>query len=422
MPATPDLPAWIAVALLSEEVIRRLPAAVRSPRSRTLWAAFFLFDVSLATKIQSVGDAIYRLTGVDDAATLVKHLVGIAAIAALLRWVIRVVPGRLDGRREPTYRLAISSAPRRIITWAAVVAITAIFPFSQRRTGNQEDTDFIFVQAGHLWGSLHLLLFYAYQVFGLVCASMMCLAASREPSAKGSFKYGMQMLSTGCAVGSLYSILRCGYLIARLCDKPFLGGDGFVDVASSFFLDGCVILVICGISAPKWERADHLIKAHGAVNDLRPLWNRLTRVVPTVIYAAQTGHRRPTLLNALRGRAADFWNWRHLDLRLRRRINEILDASLALAPYVPPTLRGQAEAAARELGLPPHVVTAYLLHAAACRKKAGEDPFDAQVEPVLQAEPDLFLTTARLLPIGHAMTDSVQMGILNRRIASSTHA
>lgn len=422
MPATPDLAAWIAVALLTIEVIRRLPAALRNPKSRTLWSAFTLFDLSLATKIQAVGDVIYRFTGVSDAATLVKHLVGIAAVAALLRWVTKVVPGRMEGRRETGYMKAISSNPRRILTWVVIVAITALFPFAERRQGNQEDSAFIFVQAGHLWGSLHLLLFYSYQIFGLVCASMMCAAAAREPSAKGAFLYGMQMLSLGCAVGSLYSILRCGYLITRLFDKPFLGGDGFVDVASSFFLDGCVILVVCGISAPKWERIDHMVKAHGAVYDLRPLWVTLTRAVPKVIYADQVPRRRPTRTGEILDRLHDFWNWKHLDLRLRKRITEIHDASLVLAPYVPPGLRERTKTAAHELGLPPYAVTAYLLHTAIQRKNNHEQPFKEQHKAILQAAPDLFTTTANLLPVGHSLRNSSQMRLLNRRCTSGVHA
>lgn len=415
MPATPDLAAWIAVVLLTIEVIRRLPAAVRKPKSRSLWAAFALFDISLATKIQSVGDFVYRITGVSDAATLVKHLVGIAAVAALLRWVTRVVPGRMEGRREPGYMKAISNIPRRIATWVAIAAITILFPFAERRPGNEEDSAFIFVQAGHLWGSLHLLLFYGYQVFGLICASMMCWAAAREPSAKGAFRYGMQMLALGTAVGSMYSILRSDYLITRLFDKPFLGGDGFVDFASSFCLDACVILVVVGMALPKWERVDHLVKAHGAVYDLRPLWLTLTRAVPKVIYADQVPHRRPGRIRELVCRMHDFWNWKHLDLRLSKRINEIHDASLVLAYYVPPTLREEAEAAARELGLPQYVVAAYLLHVAIQRKKDHEKAFGDQREAILQATPDLFTTTARLLPVGHAMRDTRQMGLLNRR-------
>jgi hypothetical protein len=421
VPATPtDLPAWIAVGLCTEEVVRRLPAAIRNPRSRTLWFVFLALDISMLNKVQAIGDFLYHLTGIDDIATLTKHLAGIAAVAGILRWVTRVVPGRMEGQREPTYRMLISSNPRRIATWAVVVTITLLFPFSQRRTGNMEDSDFIFVQAGHVWGSLHLLLFYAYLCFGMICTSMMCASASREPSAKGAFKYGMQAVSLGGVVGSLYGLIRSGYLIARLADRPFLGGDGFVGTASNFCLVICIVLVVTGLAAPKWERMDQLVKTHGAINDLRPLWRDLTVVVPTVCYDGSPGS--PGLMANLQGQLHDFWSWKHLERRLSKRINEINDASLHLAPYVPPPLPGQVRTAARALGLPQHVATAYLLRTAIQRKLGHEPPFDGEPDTMLKAGRDLLTTTSALLPVGKAMGDQTQMGLLDRRLTTGVHA
>ena len=377
----------------------------------------------MLTMLQPVGDFLYEVTGVNDAATLAKHLTGVTAVAFLLRWVTDVVPGRMDGRREPTYRRAISSNPRRIVTWAAIVVITAIFPLAHRRSGNQEDSEFIFVQAGHLWGSLHLLLFYAYLVFGLVCAAMMCWAAHNEPSAKGAFKYGMQAVSIGCVIGAMYGVLRSGYLISRLFNKPFLGGEGFVDVASNFCLVGCIILVVCGGAAPKWEKADQMVKAHGAVNDLRPLWSSLTSAVPSVIYTEAPGQRRHARASSLTGRLHDFWNWKNLELRLRTRVQEILDAAnIALAPYVPPALRERAVEVGNELKLPQHVITAYLLREAIRRKQANEEPFEGNPSAILSAGADHLSTTAQLLPVGRAMNDTAALGLLYRRLSTGVQA
>lgn len=409
---TADLTAWIVVILLTEEVIRRLPAARRNPRGRTLWLVFLALDLSMITEIQIVGDLLHQATTIDEAATLTKHVFGIAAVAFLLRWVAGVVPGRMEGRHEPTYRKVISSNPRRILTWIVIGAHIAIFPLAQRREGNQPDTDFIFLQAGHFWGSLHLILFYAYLVFGLVCASTMCAAAAREPSAHGAFKHGMQTFSLGCVLGSLYGIVRSGYLTARLFDKPFLGGDGFVDTTSRLFLVGSILLIVCGAAAPKWEQADHLVKAHSAVNDLRPLWATLTSAVPSVLYTDAT--TRPGLL----GRLHDFWSWRRLDARLRRRITEICDASFHLAPYVPPTLCDRTTEAADALNLPSHVVSAYLLHTAILRKQAGESPCDGPAVPILTAGSSHLDTTARLLPVGQSMTNPQQMEMLDRKLSA----
>jgi hypothetical protein len=425
--ATPDLFAWAIVTALTLEVLRRTPAAIRNPRGRTLWLVFFALDVSMAQKIQGVGDFLHHLTGWNDIATLVKHLLGVAAVAGLLHWVTSVVPGREDGRREPRYRRAISSRPRRIVTWAAVAVIFFTFWQSQRRQGSAEDGDFIFVQAGHFWGSLHLLLFYAYLIFGLLCASMMCAAASREPSSHGAFKYGMQVLSLGCIVGSMYGFVRSGYLIARLFKKPFLGGEVFVDTASNFCLAGCILLVLAGANAPKWERMDQRVRAHGAVNDLWPMWNRLTTAVPSVIYEdADAKPRQRTLpapLVPLAGRLHDFWNWKRLDVRLSRRITEICDVSMHLSPYVPPHLYERVGTVVQDLGLPRHTVPAYLLRTAMKRKAAGEPPFAERPDAaILVADTELLGTTAKFLPVGKAMSDNDLMDRLDRSIKAGVNA
>jgi len=383
---------------------------------------FLTLDISMVTMLQPVGNFLYHLTGVNEVATLTKHLTGVAAVAFLLRWVTDVVPGRMDGRREPTYRRLISSNPRRIATWLAVIVTTAVFPLAHRRSGNEEDAEFIFIQAGHFWGSLHMLLFYAYLIFGLVCAALMCADASRA-AAPGAFKYGMQAIALGCSIGALYGILRSGYLIARLFGKPFLGGDVFVDVASNFCLVTCIILVVCGGAAPKWESIGQRVKAHGAVNDLRPLWVHLTSAAPSVIYTDGPAHRRPGRAKILTGRLYDFWNWRNLETRLRTRIQEILDAgNIALAPYVPPSLRQRAEKVGHELRLPQYVVTAYLLHEAIRRKQAEEQPFDGEPNALLSAGDDLLSTTNRLLPVGRALNDTAALGLLNRRLTTGVQA
>jgi hypothetical protein len=426
---TPDLFAWIVVFLLTLEVVRRLPAAIRNERSRTLWFVFAALDASMVTRITSVGDFLYDITGIDDAATLTKHLVGIGAVAGLLRWVTAVVPGRMDGKREPGYRMAISNRPRRIVTWGAIIVVTAIFPLAYRRTGNEEDADFIFQQAGHFWGSLHLLLFYTYLIFGMVCASMMCLSASRHPKAEGAFKYGMQALAVGCAVGATYGILRSGYLLARLFDKPFLGGDTLVEVGSNTTLIGCVILVIIGSAAPAWERMSARMNAHGAVNDLRPMWKMMTAAVPDVLFHAPKNKtkcdwRAPRLRARLRDFASmllDFWDWRHLDFRLRNRVTQICDAALAIQEFITPRLREETERIVQELNMPSHMVPAYLLRSGIQLMKTGAEPYAGpSSEPILRPGLDPLAATQFLLPIGKAMTDHVAMGKLDRRLASVT--
>jgi hypothetical protein len=336
----------------------------------------------------------------------------------------------MDGQREPRYRRVISNRPRRVATWAAATISTILFPLAARNVDQQSDEEYIFQQAGHFWGSLHLILFYIYMAFGAVCASMMLAAASRDPKAKGAFKLGMQGMSMGCSIGSMYAILRIGYLVARLFNKPFLGGDGFVAVFSYFSLSSFALLMIAGSSAPMWERMAARTETHAAVNDLRPMWSVLTYAVPAVVYRSR---REMWVIRVLAPRApeltkrfckafrafADFWNWRRVDQRLHRRVTEICDAAIRLQAYLPVDLHDESAETAEELGLPAHTVPAYLLHTAMYLKKTGFEPHSKNPGcPILEPDDDPLATTAMLLPIGKAMASPVLMAKFHRRLAT----
>lgn len=428
MTATPDLFALIAVVPLTFECVRRLPSALRSDKSRSLWAFLVLLDLSLTTWISSVSDFVDQTTGTTEAINLAKHIFGFAAVALLLQWVTAVVPGRMDGQREPRYRRVISNRPRRVVTWAAAAVSTVLFPLAARNVTG--DDAYIFQQAGHFWGSLHLILFYVYMTFGTTCASMMLAAASRDPKSKGTFKLGMQVMSMGCSIGVMYAVLRIGYLVVRLFNKPFLGGDGFVAVFSYFALSSFALLMIAGSSAPMWERMAARMETHAAVNDLRPMWSALTYAVPSVVYRSR---RERWVIRVLAPRApeltkrfckafrafADFWNWHRVDQRLHRRVTEICDAAIRLQAYLPASLRDETKETASELGLPGHAVPAYLLHTAMHFKKTGSEPHSENPgSPILAPADDPLATTAMFLPIGKAMSSPVLMAKFHRRLAT----
>ncbi|MFD8648641.1 MAB_1171c family putative transporter [Streptomyces mirabilis] len=429
MTATPDL-FTLAVIALSLECFRRLPSALRNDKSRALWAFLAVTDIALATRITSVADFVAQITGVDDATMLAQHISRFASVALMLQWVTAVVPGRMDGKREPRYRRVISNRPRRVVTWAAAIASVILFPQASRYVDGDGGGDYIYQQAGHFWGSLHLILFYAYMAFGTTCASMMLAAASRDPKSKGAFKLGMHGMAIGCSIGAMYAILRTGYLVVRLFNKPFLGGDGFVSVFSYFALSTFALLMIAGSSAPMWERMAGRMETHAAINDLRPMWCILTYAVPSVVYRSR---REQWVIRVLAPQApdmtkrvcrtiralADFWNWSNVDRRLHRRVTEICDAAMRLKAYLPVDLRDESTTVADELGLPDHAIRAYLLHTAMHLKKNGTEPHSRNPGcPILEPTDEALATTAMLLPIGKAMANPVLMAKFHRRLAT----
>lgn len=403
-----ELWARAVVLVLWAASIWRLPIAIRRPKSRTLWLVFTVLAVSMTTRLQAVSDWLYETTGVADAATLVKHLVGVGAVALLLRWVTLVVPGRADGQPEPRYRRVIESRRRRAGTWVAVGAIAAIFPLANRQPGKGvDDAEFIYVQAGHLWGSLHLLLFYAYLVFGMACATMMCAEAGRRD--RSVLGRGLTTMALGCAIGTGYGLIRSLYLLVRLAGRPFIGGEAVVGLVSSACLLACVTLVLIGSITPFLERLNRALDAHALINDLRPMWEILTLAVPEVVLPHGA---RYTWWSRLRESAS----WRDVDYRLRRRVTEVHDASMELQSYAPRGLRERVKAAAEQLDLCDDTVRAYLLRAAMRHQQEGEPSSTQARYAILQAEHDVQGEAHALLGVGRALLSS-EMERIDRYLA-----
>ncbi|MDQ1041380.1 hypothetical protein QFZ75_007882 [Streptomyces sp. V3I8] len=426
MTATPpDLVSFISVVPLSLEVLRRLPAAVRNSKSRSLWFFLLTLDATMALRISYVETFVDQATHLDDGTLLVKRILGLCTISLMLRWVSTVVPGRMDGKPEPLYRRLITSRLRRVVTALVILASIVLFPYTIRVPGESENV--LFLQAGHLGGSMHLILFYSYQVFGTICAAAMFSSASRATHVSNAFVRGMKAMAVGCLFCTTYALLRIGYLVVRLFDKPFLGGDVFVEVASAFALSGFVLLTLFGVTVPLWERMSLRVRMHEAMNDLRPMWRTLTYAVPTVIYLNRreqwaVDHLLPRfprlfrLIDRLYRHTSDVWNWRRLDHRLDRRVTEICDAAIHLRSYLPEELRNEATATARELGLPEYAVPAYMLHMAIYYKRSGSKPHSENPGcPILTPADDPLATTRIFLPICKTLRDPVVMGKFNRR-------
>lgn len=426
-----DLMAWFVVAPLGVATLWRLPAAIRTPKSRSLWWIYSSLAVSMATRLTWIGNPINRtaeqLIGLEEASTLAKHLSGIFAVAMLLRWVVAVVPGREDGYPDPTYRRLISNRPRRAATWLAVLIITAIFPLANLRPDTSiEDSDFIFLQGGHIWGSLHLILFYAYVVFGMVCASLMCSDAHHE-GGNSTLGRGLMMMSTGCALGACYGLIRIAYLLIRLARRQFIGGPEFVAVSSNLCLILCVALLCCGSLAPTIERINHALDTHAAINDLRPMWQTITRYTPERVldkeddrlraFSVHVKKRHPWLAWRL-GALVDFWNWRDLDQRLRRRVTEIFDAAHILQDYVADDLYEEAEMTVKALKLPRQAGQAYILYRAISAVARQEEiACSERAKPLLNSLSDVPLDAKALLPIGTMLHNRTAMRKLDRRLA-----
>lgn len=417
------------------------------PEARILWCVIVSLAAAMTTRLSSVSRAIYHVTQIDDMATLTKHLLGVLTIAMLLRWVLTITNDGEDEAHQPRYRRVISSTRRRVLSGATVVVMLVAFPCANRRPGPSEDATFIYAQAGHWWGSIHLLCFYAYLVFGMSCAAIMCADAYRrdrarygKPSVLGA---GMGTMALATSIGCFYGLIRAAYLIVRLCHRQFIGGDILLGAISNISLLACILLMCFGCAAPTIERMNDAIACHDAIAVLRPMWRHLTREAPEVVLpgAESTGTNRlppvprclrlktparklKALLRPLVGRevclmTVEFCDWRQLDFRLMRRMIEICDSIMALQAYIPEGLPEIAKQEVRRLKLPPDAATAFLLYTAIRRKRAGHPMTTASRKQIVQHDDDYRRAAARLMPIwflmrNRSVINSVRRAVIER--------
>lgn len=441
------IPLWIGC-------LWRLRSAVKKAEVRIIWLVITSLAAAMTTRLSSATNSLYTLTGIDDGATLIKHLLGVLTITMLLQWILAIIPGQEDAQPEPRYRHIISSRPRRLLSAAAVLVMTAAFPFANRREGPADDSTFIYAQAGHWAGSIHLICFYSYLAFALSCAAMMCADAYRRDRAayhghSSKLGAGLGTMAVGCSIGAFYGLIRIAYLVVRLSHRGFVGGDLFLGVVSNISLLTCILLMGSGCCSPALERMNEAVAMHDSIAQLRSMWLRLTAEVPQVVLdplasSETTGSMRlPTLpestavraklcLKGTVGRAvplrirrrlrettlmaAEFCNWTALDFRLMRRVLEICDAIMVLQSYVPTGLHELARAEARARELPPEAATAYLLYTAIRRKRAGHPGTDGCPALIHLGDDYRTVPQVTLMPIWYCMRSRSVINVMRRRV------
>ncbi|MEE1929529.1 MAB_1171c family putative transporter [Streptomyces sp. TRM 70351] len=338
-------------------VLWRAPAAARVPRQRALWLTFAALTVSMTLRLPEVMRAIDGGTGVNNLSTLLKHLIGITAAAALLEFVFGVTrPGRDRGRR---LRIAAAGA-----TWAALAVLFALVP----RTAEAEE--FFETNAGSGAATAYLMVWYAYLGLAMAVAALLFWSAARHARA-GWLRAGLCFLGAGTAAGVGYALVRAVYLVLRLAGTVGAGADPGVTHSTDVMKHAAIVLILVGTTLPAvgvaWRAAGHW-------RDLRrldPLWRHLTAAVPEVVLHEELG----------RG---------ELRMRLHRRVVEIRDALLALQPYLGAEEYERADAVAAGSGLTGSarraLADACWVEAAREAKLAGHPPAPAGRRP--EAGPD----------------------------------
>lgn len=297
--------------------IWRLPAALGSRQARCLWGALATMALALTMRMPVASTAINNASGIADLSVLLKHSIGVAALCALLDYVVAIhgSPAAWRGAMQPRHLFALLS-----IALMSLVFVLAI------PRGKTSPDDFFVAEAGSWPSSAYLGTFYAYLGTASALAGWLFWDKRRHIPPTRSFsaaRRAMLILTTGCSFAVAYSAYRIVYLVLRLAGHTFPGGDGPFRLIGKALQYTAIALIILGVTAAPLGVFTRYLRQRRALSRLYPLWRDLTAAVPGAVLGDQR-----------RSRLSDLLAVGDLSVRLRRRFVEIGDAVMDLRGYV----------------------------------------------------------------------------------------
>ncbi|MEV6596725.1 MAB_1171c family putative transporter [Actinoplanes sp. NPDC051346] len=338
--------AWIAVGY-------KMLALRRDPRNAALWV--LTASIALpATGFTVAAPIIYphlgRVSGIPDLATLIVYGCimgyGIVVSIMLLLWY---KPAR-QARRAGAALLALYGA--------ALAAMVALFVSID--THAEHPTDFDETYGPTAAGGAFLLVYVSLHATGLTATAVRSHQFARHVTRTGGHPWlrrGLRTVAVGSWAGLGYAVCKSIFVVSAW------SGVYLPQVSKLGVLFACLASppLAAGLTMPSWgpklTAGTAWIRKQRQYRQLRPLWNVMYRAVPGI---------------ALEQPTAGWAALRDLDFRLYRRLVEIRDGRLALAPHLPETVDGAEQLAATQQ-LPVEVVREALrLRAAADRVRAAE--------------------------------------------------
>jgi len=316
----------LPAVLLWSVTVWRAPSAIRNPRKRPLWTAFFALSVVMTVRPLPVAHTVDRLAHVGNLSFLIKHLSGILAAAAVLSFVNDMSERRTPGLKGVRLHTAIP------VTAAA--AIAALF-FA---TPQPFEADDLLTDYAHDWRiTAYGVVWTTYLSAALFSATRLCRRWGRQ-SGTGLLGYGLRCTGIGTAIGMVYALHRIAALLLRHFDRNPVPAR-LDDRISDLLLFGSLLFILTGSTLPALQRLRRWSRDYRDFLFLQPLWYDLTEAVPSV------------RLDPPRSRAAERLHFRDVHVRLYRRTIEIRDAILALSDHAPGSLRDRARSHVAASGL-----------------------------------------------------------------------
>lgn len=258
----------IVLAVLWATVIWRAPSARRRDPKRTMWLALAALACAMTFDLPPVITAVDGAAHVTDVATLVKHLLAVAACTALIDWTIAT-------SRPP--RLRRPMRHRHAITIAIALVLAALF----LRTPRVETTDFSASAVGNSWAIAYLLTFELYLAFAMVLGTQMFAAAWPSASSR-PLRAGLKLLTAGTVTGAAFAVTRSAALISSLITGSRPDGPRLATALTDNLQALAIALMLIGLALPAAATGHRTARNTYRLLRLRALWAEVTEAVPHV--------------------------------------------------------------------------------------------------------------------------------------------
>ncbi|AVT40273.1 MAB_1171c family putative transporter [Plantactinospora sp. BB1] len=306
--------AWIAVGY-------KVAALVRNPRNLNLWVLTLCIALPAAgftMAVPAVYTAVNRFFGVPNLASLLVYscIVGYSVTALVMLMLWHMPPAE-----------ALPRARMLAVFYGLVLVAMAVL-FANSGATVEAPSDFDDVYGPRPVGGTFLLVYVSAFAVGLGVAAWRSLQfANRVARTDGRpwLRRGLRLVAAGSIVALGYCLGKGGYVVAAWLGTTL---PTLSDLGTLCACLGALVITV-GFTIPSWgpnlsAAVQRLGRARTYLR-LYPLWHAMYQAMPEIALDPPTSRR------------ADLRMLRDLDFALYRRVIEIRDGRLALAPYLAPT-------------------------------------------------------------------------------------
>ncbi|ROO88073.1 hypothetical protein EDD29_5729 [Actinocorallia herbida] len=220
--------------------------------------------------------------------------------------------------------LAPAQLRRKALTLLAVIGTMGALLLT---TGLHDHPDFVHVH-GHRGPVVAYLLLYLCYLAATLGDALRLAWSHASKARNAALRAGLRLGGAGSAIGLLYCLYKAFFALSKFWHLPTLGTEGIIGPVLAMT---SATFIVAGLTVGSWGAAliERLRYRH-AYRRLEPLWRTLTGELPHLVLDPHRGDMRE---------------------RLYRRVIEIHDARLTLAPYRDPQWEALAHRAAAEAGL-----------------------------------------------------------------------